>query len=141
MAYDDEGGKSRFNAGIALTERIDSLQRTINAAKFNPFAKNFETGTYNYEILIVAIDNMIAEGWDKFSDPEKEYCLKLLKILEMTNETFSPIVVVGEEQKINYENYQNFKKIFGYCERRIKEFYGKHNLNAPSIDEDDDYDY
>jgi hypothetical protein len=142
MSYDDEGTKSRFNAGVALTERIDALQRAINSAKFNPFMKNMETGTFNYENQITALDNMIAEGWGKFSMNEKKECLKFLNILNELNE-FLPPLTMGKDgdYKIHLDNFKNFKSFFGYCERRIKEFYDMHNLNAPSTDEDDDYDY
>lgn len=142
MAYEDEGSKSRFNAGVALTERIDSLQRAINSAKFNMMTKNFETGTFNYENLVTALDNMISEGWGKFSDNEKKECIKFMNILNNLLEYLPPISTDKDGGvKINLDNYKNFKIFYGKCERRIKEFYDKHNLNAPSTDEDDDYDY
>lgn len=142
MGSNDEGSSSKFNAGIALTERIDSLQRAINAAKFNPFARNPETGTFNYENLIAAFDNLVAEGWDKFSSDEKKICLRVLKILRKLNEELPPISMTRDgDYKVNMDNYKRFRDFFGYAERKIKDFYGKHNLNSPSMDEDDDYDY
>lgn len=138
MAYNDEGSQSRFNAGIALTERIDALQRAINAAKFNPFMRNFETGTFNYEILITCLDNMIAEGWDKFSSTEKEHCLRMLEVLNNLKQILPPISFNKDgEYKINMANYNNFINFFGKCERKIKEYYGNHDLNSPKKDDDD----
>ena len=42
---DEERKKSIFNAGVAQAERIDSLQRALNSARFNFFV-HFEKLTY-----------------------------------------------------------------------------------------------
>lgn len=139
MADYDDAKKSRFNAGIAQTERIDSLQRAINGAKFNPLMKNFETGTYGYEIIMDALDVMIDEGWEKFTTKEREIVLRMNKVLRSMHKFFPPISLdkdnVQSINKINYDKFMEFARMFG---RKLKEYYGNHDLNAPNYDEDDE---
>jgi hypothetical protein len=142
MDYEDVK-LSKFNAGIAQTERIDALQRAINAAKFNPLMKNFETGTFNFEVMISAADCLSREGWDKFSVPEREDIHKYEMLVKNWVKTFFPISFTksGDVKSINQNHYQSFLELYDIWEKKIKILLGKHNLNAPSKDEDDDYDY
>ena len=138
----NEGTKySKFNAGVAQTERIHGLQIAINAAKFNPILKNMETGTFNYEIMIVSADCLVAEGWDKFTSDEQNLMSRMNTIIKNLNKYYPPILVNDNGIKINKINYEKLLNFFELYERKIKELYGKHKLNAPSTDEDDDYDY
>jgi hypothetical protein len=140
---DEEIKKSKFNAGVAHAERIDALQRAINKAKYNPLQHNPETGTFNYHIMMVSADNLVSEGWDKFSDEEKEQTKIINNQLKKLEKFYPPITLGRNEQtKVNFKNYDEFLKLFEILERRLKELYGKHHLNAPTYDEDDgDYDY
>lgn len=135
----DDIKRSKFNAGIAFAERIDGLQRAINAAKFNPLASNMETGTFNYENLVVCADALISEGWDKFTPKEKELLVRMEKIMKDTLKYFPPVgFSKGGEPKLIKENYDKLLVFFSLFERKIKEIYGLHNLNNPTMDGDDD---
>ena len=92
---EDGGKKSRFNAGVALTERIDALQRAINSARFNPIAMNMDTGTYNFMVMINANDGLLDEAWAKLSDKEKASGNRIKKLAL---------------------NTQNFFKLFPFCQ-------------------------
>ena len=138
MDYDDVK-KSKFNAGVAHAERIDMLQRAINSAKFNPLMFNFETGTYNYSVMISSIDCLTNEGWDKFSPKEKETVSRMNTILRNLNEEFPPITInKNQEVRINHKNYKFLMSFFQMYERKIKELYGLHNLNSPTRGEEDE---
>lgn len=145
MDYEDSAGydlkKSKFNAGVAFAIRIDSLQKEINVAKFNPLAVNPMTGTFNYKNLIAALDCLISEGWGKFTVDERKESLRLLAVLIKMDKYFPPVMSEGEEASLHQENFDKFIEIYGLAERKIKEFYDEHDLNSPSRDEDDDYDY
>ena len=141
MDYEDIK-RSKFNAGIAQTERIDMLQRAINAAKFNPLMKNFETGTFNFEVMISAADCLSREGWDKFNEPERKELTTYEKIVKSWVRTFFPVTYMKNgDFKINQKYLEKFLELYDLWEKRIKIYLGKHELNAPSRDEDDDYDY
>jgi hypothetical protein len=138
----EEDKQSKFNAGIALTERLDSLQRAINAARFNPILKNFETGTYNYEIMICSCDGLLNEAWDKLSPAEKTFAQRLTKVVHEMKELFPPIEVDDRgNTRINNTHYKKMLVVIDFYEKKMKEWLGRHNLNAPNKDEDEDYDY
>lgn len=143
MADYEENKKSRFNAGVAHAERIDSLQRSINAAKFNPILRNMDTGTFNYEVMLVSADCLVAEGWGKFSDPERVMITRINNTIKSMNEYFPPVSVdKNGYTKINKDNYKKLLDLFEMYERKIKELYDLHDLNSPSMGDDDgDYDY
>jgi len=141
MAYEDNK-LSQFNAGVAQTERIDALQRAINSAKFSPLMRNFETGTFNFEIMISAADCLGREGWDKFSKAEQEDLAKCEELCKNWVRTFFPVSMDKSGQfKINPKHYESFLQLYDIWEKKLKTLLGKHNLNAPTRDEDDDYDY
>jgi len=141
MDYEDVK-LSKFNAGIAQTERIDSLQRAINAAKFNPLMRNFETGTFNFEVMISAADCLGREGWDKFDEAERKHLNKHEQLVKSWVRTFFPISQMKNgEIKVNQKAYESFLELYDLWEKLLKIYLGKHSLNAPSKDEDDDYDY
>lgn len=134
--------RSRFNAGIAQTERIDALQRAINSAKFNPLMRNFETGTFNFEVMISAADCLGREGWDKFSKTEREDLEKIEKLTKTWVKTFFPIAQERNgDFRINQKHLETFLKFYDMWEKELKILLGKHDLNAPTRDEDEDYDY
>jgi hypothetical protein len=137
MEYEDVK-KSKFNAGMAHAERTDMLQRSINSAKYNPLQQNFETGTFNYEIMITSADNKITEGWDYFSDKERKEILSWQNTFEGWLKTH-PIVSTNKngERKLNIRNYEMFKEFFRQLERKIQDLYGKHNLGNPAMDDDE----
>lgn len=138
MADYDDAKKSRFNAGIAQVERIDSLQRAINGAKFNPLMRNIETGTYGYEIIMDALDCMIDEGWEKFSPKERESALRMNTILRKMRKFFPPVDLDKDNlPSINKDNYENFMLFAGMFGRKLKEYYGNHDLNAPNSEDDE----
>lgn len=131
--YDDDGKKSVFNAGVAQAERIDSLQRAINAARFNPLMMNPETGTFNYQVLIDSADNLISEGWGKFTDEERKQAALMLRVIKSYAEVFRPVEVDGEGKlQFNMKNYDRIMAYFTLLDRKIKELYDAHDLNSPS---------
>lgn len=137
MGYDDEGRKSVFNAGVAQTERIDSLQRAINMARFNLLAVNPETGTFNYEITIAAIDGLLEEGKPKFQDKEKDNADKIRKLVHSFVEIFPPIANSQQGWKISKDNYKKLTELLTFYESTIKEYLDAHNLNNPDSDDDE----
>ena len=140
MDYDSQdSSKSQFNAGVAHVERIDALQRAINFCKMNPLARNIETGTFNFEVMVASADCLVAEGWEKFSPDERltverwdNYIKSFLRV--------KPLLRVSRtgELVINHKNYQQFLKDFAVYERILKEYYGIHELNSPSKNREDD---
>jgi len=133
---EDEGRKSRFNAGVALTERIDALQRAINSARFNPLAMNTDTGTYNYMVMINANDGLLDEAWAKLSPHEKIQGSKIKNLIKDFVELNPPITIFKGELTVNKKNLKGIMALLDmYCKMN-KEFLDNHNLNAP----DDEWD-
>lgn len=143
MDYDEDSKKSRFNAGIAQTERMDALQRAIIQAKFNPLMRNMETGTYNYENLLPAADSMIDEAWGKLNEKERALTLRMYNVLYNLNKYFPPVSLNRKnEPQINKVNYERYISFFGLLHRKLKDLYDIHELNSPSKEVDDgNYDY
>ncbi|HEY5631621.1 MAG TPA: hypothetical protein VIR31_05800 [Nitrososphaeraceae archaeon] len=142
MSYEDENKQSLFNAGVAQAQRIDSLQRAINSARFNPQQINSETLTLNYQVLISSLDGLLKEAWSKLTDPERKELLKLNNLLKSMQETYPPIErieVEGDETtSLNYSNYTRLLKIIDIYERKVKDALDAHGLNSPNKDDDDD---
>jgi len=135
---EDEGRKSRFNAGVALTERIDALQRAINAARFNPIAMNMDTQTYNYMVMINANDGLLDEAWGKLSPDEKQKGSRIKLVIKDYVDMNPPIIKVNGELSVNKKNYNGLMSLLDiYC-KMIKDFLDKHNLNAPDDEWDDE---
>lgn len=139
MSDYEDNKLSRFNAGVALTERIDALQRAINAARFNPLATNPETMTMNYENMIAANDALFYEAWGKLKDDERELGQRIQKIIKRFLETNPPINKdANGKMQINKNNYKKLLELINFYERKNKEFLDGHNLNAPNFEDDDD---
>ena len=109
----EEGSKSFFNAGMAMAERIDGLQRAINAARFNPLALNGELQKYNYEIMCSSCDGLLKECWGKLTPTEKTEARKIKEATEGFLQYFPVIMKRKDDIKINYENYRNAR-----CEKK-----------------------
>ena len=137
MGYDDEGKMSKFNAGVALTERIDSLQRALNMARFNPLSPNQDTGTFNYQVMINANDGLLSECWAKLTDSEKKQADRIRKLVHKMVELFPPIVQGQEGPKINKNNYRKFNELILIYEKMNKDILDSHNLNSPNVDSDE----
>ena len=138
MDYEDNK-QSRFNAGIALTERIDSLQRAINAARFNPLQTNQDTMTLNYEVMVSANEGLLAEAWAKLNKEEQALADKIRLTIRQVLEVYPPISQdKNGEAQLNPQNYQKFLELINFFEKKNKEFLDTHNLNAPNQDYDDD---
>lgn len=128
---DDDGRKSKFNAGVALVSRVDILQQMINSARMNPIAMDLQTMTYNFMVMINANDGLLDEAWGKLSDSEREKGLKIKNLARDYADTNPPIVMRNGELVINRKNYRNVMDIINiYCQM-IKDFLDNHNLNAP----------
>jgi hypothetical protein len=137
MEYEDQK-KSKFNAGVALTERIDGLQCAINAARFNPLKVNFDTMTYNYEIMISANDGLLKEVWAKLSPKEQEFAERIRKAINNYMKSFPIISVTGEgKTSINQKNYARALELIDFYERMNKNFLDVHSLNAPDFEDDE----
>lgn len=138
MDYEEEK-QSKFNAGVALTERLDALQRANNAARFNPIMKNFETGTYNYEVMIASCDGLLNEAWDKLTKKEKELGLRLSKMIHKQIKYFPPIEMDDKGNvNINVNHYEKALQLIDFYEKKTKEWLGSHNLNSPNLEDDED---
>jgi len=134
MEYNDEGLASKFNAGVAMAERIDSLQRAINAARFNPLMPNPETGTFNYEIMISSNDGLFKEAWSKLTADERKIGDRIKKAVYKAIEMNPPIVKNSEGLKINYQNYKKLLEMLDLYEKLNRQFLENHDLNAPNVD-------
>lgn len=137
MDYEDNR-QSRFNAGVALAERVDALQRAINASKFNPIAQNFETGTFNFENMTTATDSLMHEAWGKLNKLEKEFCLRIMQLMRDYKKQFPPVKFdKNGNLQVNKMNYEKYLELQYYYERKAKEMLDAHALNAPDSDDDE----
>lgn len=144
MSYENsEGVKSQFNAGVALTQRIDSLQRAINAARYNPFAINPETMTYNWQVMIDSLNGLYQEGRPKFTDAEQKDCEQIRGVVDKLIE-FSPPVMTQtqgrygtQRQSVDYESWTKLKKLLTIYEQKLRQYFDVHNLNSPNREDDD----
>lgn len=137
MGYDDEGGRQgRFNAGIAAAERLDSLQRVINSARFNPLLVQPETQTYKFQVMKDAIDGLVGEGRAKFSEAEQLECNKLKDLVELFLKYNYPITPTKDGPKVNPLYYEKLMKLLCIYENKVKGFLDIHNLNNPNAEDD-----
>lgn len=136
---DEDTKHSRFNAGVALAERIDMMQKAINMARFNPLAVNPETQTYNYQIMLEANNSLLAEAWAKLTEKEQVEADKIFKLANGFEKIF-PIVNNNSNGTvtINRQNFEKFKYILTHYERKNKIYLDEHSLNAPNMDDDDE---
>lgn len=137
MGYDEEGKLSKFNAGVAQTERLDSLQRAINMARFNPLSMNMDTGTYNYQVMINANDCLLNECWAKLKKDEKTYGDRIKLLVHQTVELYPPVTYGKDGAKVNVNNYKKFMEVINIYEKTTKTFLDTHNLNSPNVDDDE----
>lgn len=135
----EEKKLSKFNAGVALAERIDSLQRALNAARYNPLAYNFEVGKFNYEIMVISCDGLLNEVWSKLDEKERVYGERIRKLILGFMES-NPITSTKSkdgEIKVNTMNFKKFMALVDLYEKTDKIFLDEHNLNSPNFDDDD----
>ena len=67
MVY-DQGGKVIFNEGVAITFRLDEIQKQITHCSMNPDAMNPVHGEFNYRVwlrLLTALQREISAHLDK----------------------------------------------------------------------------
>lgn len=134
----DEAKKSKFNAGVALAERIDALQQAINNAWQNPLAFNINTGTHNYDVIINANESLTKETWGKLKPDEKKEADKIRNIIREFIKRFPPITLTSNgDKKINTDNYEKLKILMDLYEKKNKTFLDEHDLNSPNIDDED----
>ena len=138
MGYDSEGKQSVFNAGVAMAERIDFLQRAINSSRFNPLALNPETQTFNYQVMIDANDALLNEAWSKLTETERKEARRMRKLVKDFI-LMKPIVSKSNkgELRVNNENYAKFMELIDLYEKLNKELLDSHSLNSPDSDDDD----
>lgn len=134
--YDDK--KSLFNAGIAQTERIDSIRRAIISSRFNPLSLNEDTGTFNYEVIISSCDILLNEAWAKLSPKEKILGENTRKLIRRFLEVNPPLKKTSAGIRINNENYKKLLELLNYYEQLTQTFLDAHNLGNPNLEEDDD---
>lgn len=140
----EEGGSnSRFNAAVAQMERIDSLQRAMNAARFNRFLVNEETMTYNYQVTISSIKGLYQEISKKLTDKEiKEFKSKLKKV-EYLLEKYPPIIAInkGRDNQVQVAVDSVASKLFeselDELEELIRNLADSHGYNSPDDDDDE----
>jgi hypothetical protein len=140
---EEESKKSLFNAGVAQAERIDSLQRAINAGRFNLIDRNIDTGTRNYEVIIAALDSLINECWGKATSKEKIKLGQIYQIVKFRIKTSPPVILASDEEvgyveRIDHNNLDTVIRLIDIYERYIREVLDAHNLNAPNRDMDDE---
>jgi len=132
-----EGKKSVFNAGIAQTERIHSLQQALNAARFNLTAYNYEVNKFNYEVMVSSNDGLLMEVWSKLTCDEQVKGNRIRKIVTDFMKTFPIVYSNNGEYKINNKNLEKFKELIMVYEQINKVFLDVHNLNSPNYEADE----
>lgn len=142
MGYSDDSKQSVFNAGVAFAERIDALQRAINAARFNPQSYNEETGTFNYQVIITSLHGLLMESWSKLDDEERIILVRYDNMINLMTELFPIVTSTKTENENNffwnYENYKRLMVILNLHEKNIKDALDNHSLNSPNRDDDDE---
>lgn len=133
----EEGKLSKFNAGVALTERIDGLQVAMNMSRFNPTGVSPATGTFNYEVMLNAQDGLLAEVWAKLTAKEKQQAERIKNLTHDTLARFPLFKQTREGLLLNNTNYKKFMDLINLYERKNKELLDSHNLNAPNIEDDE----
>lgn len=140
--YSDEGFKSVFNAGVAMAERIDSLQRVINTARFNITSYNPDVSRFNYEVWISAIDSLLNEAWAKLTGNEKEAGEKIRALVVETLKWHPPMIRgKNGDYKFNKDNMERLMRLVDIYEKNVKVYLDNHDLNNPNKDDDDDEGY
>ena len=134
----EEGTKAIWNAGKFLTERLDSMQRAINASRFNPLAPNPETGKFGFEVMISANDSLLNECWAKLSSTEQEEGYRMRKIVHLFVKLRPPISRINNELKVHNKNYEELLELLDAYEKMIKGFLERTELNSPNRSDDDD---
>lgn len=134
---ENESSKSKFNAGVALAERIDSMQRALNASRFNPLAPNMETGRFGFEVMISANDSLLNECWAKLTPNEQKEGERMRKLVHLFIKLMPPVTKINNELKVNNKNYEDLLNLLDMYEKMNKTFLDAHDLNAPNKDEDD----
>jgi len=134
--YEDK--KSKFNAGVLLTSRLHELQATINMCRYNPMAPNLQTGRFNYEVMISALDSLLNECWAKLSPTEQKEGYRMQNLINKFVKFRPPITTANKELKVNNKNHEDLMKLLDLYEKMIKTFLDTHDLNAPNREEDDE---
>lgn len=133
-----ESNKSFFNAGMAMAERIDSLQRALNAARFNPLAINEELSKPNFEIMKSACDGLVNECWGKMTVDERKEATSLKKVSDDFLIYKKILIQKGNDVKINNDNYRSFMILLDMYEKKCKVYLEAHDLNSPNKPTDSD---
>lgn len=144
MGYDDNSKISVFNAGVALAIRLDSLQKALNAARFNLQQFNPETETFNYQIMIDSLNSLRMESWSKLDKDEKVNLQRVDKLVKSFIKFRAPIneitTTTGKSYSWNPENFTALVELLDIYERLIKDALDRHALNSPNRDDDDEDD-
>lgn len=136
---EDEGKKSYFNAGMAQADRVDTLQRVLNWARFNPLGFNTEFGRLNYEVMVFACHGLLKECWGKITENEKVDGQRWKNLIESFLEV-NPIITKTPqgEPKVNNKNLKDFMKLIDLYENKIRVFLEEHDMNSPNKEIEDD---
>lgn len=127
--------QSKFNAGVALAERIHGLQEAINAGKFNPLQFNPMTNTYNYQVMVVAAECLFAEAWGKLSPTERTEGIRVRTSIRSFIKYFPPIKFDKDgKTTLHVRNYEVLIRYMDIFEQLCKDLLESHSLNSPNID-------
>lgn len=143
MVYDEYNKQSVFNAGVAQAERIDSLQRAVNMARFNPQEINQDTRTFNYQVMISSLDSLAMEAWSKATAAEQKLLTSMNSVIHSMSNAF-PILIENMNHRGQMElewdvnNFNKLMKTLMIYEKIIKDVLDAHSLNSPTKDDDDD---
>lgn len=139
----NEDKQSKFNAGVALAERIAGLQSALNAVRYNLQQFNMETNTYNFQIFADSLDGLMKEVWSKANKGEKVILEQLNNLVRSSLKYRSPLEeyrdLQGNTQLAwNFENLEAMRKLFDIYEKELRIALDTHKLNSPNIDDDDE---
>lgn len=129
--------ESEYNEGSFQMIRCHEVQTRLHQYKLNLSGWNLVYGDYNYNLLFSDLNNLFAEGSEKFSEPEIKKCSEWKAAIEKLMETHPPHETVKKvfgHKKIRLDqlNLKTLTEMLFQYELKIREFRDKHGLTSPT---------
>jgi len=146
---EDNITKSAYNEAQHKMDRIDSSQKKISACNLAPLFFFDDVLKYGYEIVIIEIENLIAEVWSKTNVEDREEISKLrtcvMDALEL-RPIFSSVNIANlaggrKARKLNRENWVKLRDFLFHYHMRVNVLLEKAGYNTLSVEDDPDDPY
>lgn len=139
-----EGAVSQWNEGNLKSLRLHEAQEIINFSKINPLKKT--NGEYNYQLWIYGVTILYGEGCSKYGTEEIEEVERIKEIINKVISAKPPIKTlmmngINKSEKktsVNYENWENLRRLIEIFEQKVKYFNDKHGLSTRNIEDDEE---